>query len=50
VGVAITLLQVRAQNVLKQQQRKSHDDTKSDQSEQAQQLITQLRTELKQTK
>ena len=41
------LLQVRAQSVLKQQQRKSTHDDKTDQSDQLQLLITQLKTELK---
>lgn len=56
VGVAgvlwvwLQLLQVRAQSVLKQQQRKSNHDEKTDQSDQLQQLIAQLKTELKQKK
>lgn len=44
------LVQVRAQSVLKQQQRKSIHDEKADQSDQLQQLITQLKAELKQKK
>ena len=44
------LLQVRAQSVLKQQQRKSIHDEKTDQSDQLQQLIAQLKTELQQKK
>ena len=42
------LLQVRAQSVLKQQQRKSTHDDKTDQSDQLELLIIQLKTELKQ--
>ena len=44
------LLQVRAQSVLKQQQRKSTLDDKTDQSDQLQSLVTQLKAELKQKK
>ena len=44
------LLQVRAQSVLKQQQRKAIDDEKTDQSDQLQQSIAQLKIELKEKK
>ena len=44
------LLQVRAQSVLKQQQRKTAHDEKTDQSDQLQQLISQLKVELKEKK
>ena len=44
------LLQVRAQSVLKQQQRKAVHDEKTDQSDQIQQSITQLKMELKEKK
>lgn len=43
-------VQVRAQSVLKQQQRKSEHDEKADQTDQLQLLITQLKAELKQKK